>query len=357
VVLDKPVGTLRWKDPYGSGATKTYEYGRWTSPWSSTGFDARTLVPSWTAIASSGSWIRVEVQVRNSSRTSTWDQVADWTYGVSSVHRRSWPAQPDDLVDIDTDTVKATGSNRFSQYRLRVYLYRPQGTTVTPTLYAVQGVAATYATRSQPTSRTTMTRTTELAVPQYSQMTHRGHYPQYGNGGEAWCSPTSTAMVLRFWGKGPKASDYSWEKGTDPWVDHAARYTYDYRYKGTGNWAFNTAYASMYGLWGYVSRFTDLRDAEGFIKAGVPVIAPLAWSKGGLTGAPISSTAGHLMVITGFEKNGDVIVNDPAASSNGTVRRVYQRAQFEKAWLGASGGVAYLIHPGSTKLPANTGRW
>jgi len=357
VVLAKPIGTLRWKDPYGNGTTKTYDYGRWTSPWASTGFDTRTLVPSWTAIASSGAWIRVEVQVRNSARTSTWDQVADWTYAASTVHRRSWPAQSDDLVSLAADTVTANGGNRFSQYRLRVYLYRPQGTTITPTLYAVQGIAATYVTRSQAVSRTTMTSAKELAVPRYSQMTHRGHYPEYGGGGEAWCSPTSTAMVLRYWGKGPKPADYSWEKGTDPWVDHAARYTYDYRYEGTGNWAFNTAYASIYSLWGYVSRFTDLRDAEGFIKAGVPVIVPLAWTKGGLTGAPISSTPGHLMVITGFEKDGDVIVNDPAAASNSSVRRVYNRAQFEKAWLGGSGGTAYLIHPGSTKLPTDTGRW
>jgi hypothetical protein len=34
-----------------------------------------------------------------------------------------------------------------------------------------------------------------LNVPRYSQMTHRGHYPQYG-GGQAWCSPTSLSMLL-----------------------------------------------------------------------------------------------------------------------------------------------------------------
>ena len=43
----------------------------------------------------------------------------------------------------------------------------------------------------------------ELAVPTYSQEVHIGHYPQWDNGGEAWCSPTSTAMVVGFWGAGP----------------------------------------------------------------------------------------------------------------------------------------------------------
>ena len=39
----------------------------------------------------------------------------------------------------------------------------------------------------------------DLDVPMLSQETHAGHYPEYDGGGEAWCSPTSVAMVLGFW--------------------------------------------------------------------------------------------------------------------------------------------------------------
>ena len=60
-----------------------------------------------------------------------------------------------------------------------------------------------------------MTRATSLALPGFSQMTHRGHHPEWGGGGEAWCSPTSVAMVLRYFGTGPKKADYSWTKGAD----------------------------------------------------------------------------------------------------------------------------------------------
>ena len=42
-----------------------------------------------------------------------------------------------------------------------------------------------------------------LDVPRYSQMVHRGEFSQYGGGGEAWCSPTSTAMVLGYYGRLP----------------------------------------------------------------------------------------------------------------------------------------------------------
>nr|WP_276568738.1 peptidase C39 family protein [Aeromicrobium phoceense] len=183
-----------------------------------------------------------------------------------------------------------------------------------------------------------------------SQMIHTGHYPQYGGGGEAWCSPTSTSMVLRYFGLGPKPADYAWASGADRWVDHAARYTYDSSYKGTGTWPFNTAYASMYSTDAVVHRLVNLREIEAYITKGVPVVASVAFGRGQLSGSPISSTPGHLMVVRGFEKDGDVIVNDPAGRTNAQVRRVYDRAQFERAWLKGSGGVTYVIAPRNKRL-------
>jgi hypothetical protein len=56
-------------------------------------------------------------------------------------------------------------------------------------------------------------------------------------------------------------------------------------------------------------------------------------------------------VITGFTSAGNVLVNDPAAPSNGSVRRTYNRAQFERAWLGRSGGTVYVIHDAEHPLP------
>ncbi len=49
------------------------------------------------------------------------------------------------------------------------------------------------------TSRPGPARGVVLDVPRYSQMMHRGDYPEYGGGGEAWCSPTSTSMVLGYY--------------------------------------------------------------------------------------------------------------------------------------------------------------
>lgn len=197
---------------------------------------------------------------------------------------------------------------------------------------------------------------TELAVPHYSQNVHSGQYPQYDGGGEAWCSPTSTAMVTDYWGEHPSPADVAWVDSSyaDPNVDVAARGTFDYTYDGTGNWPFNVAYAAHYGLVGEVTQLRSLAEIEKFIKVGIPVITSVSFSSSELDGAGYS-TSGHLMVIVGFTKAGDVIANDPASHSDSVVRHVYKRAQFENVWLPStrSDGIVYLIHPAGWPMPRN----
>jgi hypothetical protein len=85
-----------------------------------------------------------------------------------------------------------------------------------------------------------------------------------------------------------------------------------------------------------------LEDLEAEIAAGRPVEISHRWEKGELDGAPISRTDGHMIVVVGFTKDGDVVVNDPAAKP-GSVRRVYKRAQIDKTWLMRGSGIAYVL--------------
>jgi hypothetical protein len=78
----------------------------------------------------------------------------------------------------------------------------------------------------------------------------------------------------------------------------------------------------------------------------------IAWKKGDLTGSDIESTNGHLLVLVGFDEEGNPIVNDPASPANATVQRTYPRAEFEPLWLEASGGTVYLIYPPGTVVPS-----
>ena len=93
-----------------------------------------------------------------------------------------------------------------------------------------------------------------------------------------------------------------------------------------------------------MTQLHNLREAEPFIRAGIPLVASVAWQPNKLDGG-IKSTNGHLMVIGGFMGNGDVIAYDPASPDNPSVRHVYNREQFEKAWIPASGGIVYVDRP------------
>ena len=142
-------------------------------------------------------------------------------------------------------------------------------------------------------------------------------------------------MILGYYRALPTPKSYAWvsTRYADRWVDHVARSVFDYGYDGAGNWAFNTAYAAVRTGDAFVTRLTNLREAERFIAAGIPLAASIRFSRGQLSGAPIGATSGHLVVISGFTRDGDVVVNDPAARTDASVRRTYDRGQFERAWL------------------------
>lgn len=328
-----------------------YAVSAWTSPWVTPKRAFTRLVPSWTASTPAGSWIQVLVQVRDGSgRSSGVKDLGRWATGDATLKRSSAGSQSDTVAKVATDTLLATGTP-LTGYRLTVRLMRSPGGAA-PRVTTLGAVTSTSSSSLPATSTPLSRKPVQLAVPGYSQMTHRGHAPRYGGGGEAWCSPTSLAMVLGYYGRLPAASTYRWvPKGTDRFVDHVARLTYDHAYRGTGNWPFNTAYAATRTGRAFVTRLANLRMAERFVRAGIPVVVSVRFAKGQLTGAPISSTPGHLMVLTGFTAAGDPVVNDPAAPTNRSVRRTYDRGELERAWLRGSDGTAYVITDAGHPLP------
>jgi hypothetical protein len=351
-------GRLVFGVPAGdSGGT---ERASWTSPWVEPGFDLTELIASWHAGTPADSWVALEVRARGANGRSSWDTLASWAREDDEFTRTSPGSQTDDLGRVSYDTWLTGGA---SAWQLRVTLLRPAGSRAVPKVFSVGAMASrlpdvsSVATSKPDASSGALGKV--LPVPRYSQMAHKGYYRQYDGGGAAWCSPTSTAMILGYYGALPSERAYSWvrEDYPDRVVAHVARQTYDAGFGGTGNWPFNTAYAAALTGEGFVTRLRSLREAERFIAAGIPLAASVRFSAGQLDGAPISSTNGHLMVIVGFDKSGDVVVNDPASSTRKGVRRTYDRGQFEDAWLkrsgsgGGSGGVVYVIHDGEHPLP------
>ncbi len=361
LVIAKPAGTTAYTDPH-TGRTARWEYATWTSPVHRLAVPATEAIVSWNARTPAGTWIKAEIKGTYTDGTSTpWYVMARWAAGDQDIRRTSVDDQSDGKSTVWTDTLAiddASTGLRLASYRLRLTLYRKPGTKATPTVWRIGAMSSDVPDRfTVPASTPGLAK--ELAVPRYSQEIHKGQYPEYDNGGEAWCSPTSSQMIVEYWGGRLTDGQLDWVDPAyaDPQVCHAARFTYDYQYAGCGNWPFNAAYAATFkDLQGVVTRLGSLTELETLIAAGIPAITSQSFLKEELTGAGYG-TAGHLMTVVGFTADGDVIANDPFSASNEAVRRVYRRREWENIWLrtkrynasgkvvSGTGGICYLYFP------------
>ena len=142
-----------------------------------------------------------------------------------------------------------------------------------------------------------------------------------------WCSAASLAMLLRY-------------HGVDADVPVVARAVYDASYAGTGNWAFNAAYAGAHGLRGLVAYLRGIDHVAAFVDAGLPVAISITWNQGELPGAPLEHSDGHVLVVRGVEPS-HVLVNDPA---HPTIATRYPRTALDLIFR-EHGGIAYLVAP------------
>ena len=358
-------GRRDYVDPFDPTATsRSYDVATWVSPVVRPGFGLTELVSSWNADTPGGSWVEVSVRGRSNGVATKEYVLGRWCrYDPDQgggIHRTSVNGQGDTVATVYTDTLATRSGRVLDEWQLVVRLMRPTGTRQAPRLRSVGAMASALPDDPRvPRSPNGRARGRVLDVPTFSQEKHIGHFPQWDNGGEAWCSPTSTSMVLAYWGAGPRRDETAWVTDalpdeTDPQVDFAARNVYDYTYDGAGNWPFNPAYAATRpGMRGFVTRLRSLTEAEEFIAAGIPLVTSVSFKKGELEGAGYG-TNGHLMVIVGFTPEGDVVCNDPASHlvrDNSQVRVVYDREQFENVWVPHSGGIVYVIHPERHRLP------
>lgn len=349
--------TRRYVDPHRDGEPVSYEQASWTSPEVVPGFPVTDLIPSWNATTPRGTWLEVELAATMDDGSCTgWYALARWAETDEDVHPTSVPGQADRHASVTVDVLTAREPRTIKGYRIRVNLLRAVGAGAAPTVSLV-GVTGSNVAAVPTVARASrcLSVDTVIDVPAYSQQVHRGDFPQWGNGGESWCSPTATSMVLAHWGRGPSPAAYRWVDAghQDGFVDYAARHVFDHGYCGAGNWSFNTAYAGRFGMTAYVTRLRSLAEAERFVEAGIPLVVSVSFTRDQLDGAGYD-TEGHLLTLVGFDQRGHVVSNDPAShsiASNDEVRTVFDRAQFEDAWLERNGGVTYVIHPPDVALP------
>ena len=214
LVLD---GTVRART-YGS--TK-YDVGTWTSAWTTPAAPFTQLIASWSATTPRNSWVEVRVRVTDGATTGRWQVLGRWASKDKHVERTSVPGQSDALGRVDVDTWKATTAA--TGYQLQARLMRRAGATSgPPTISTLGAMVSALPASTTGISTPAAALGTVLNVPTYSQMIHAGEFPQYGGGGEAWCSPTSLSMVLGYYGKLPAVPSWVGARA-DGFVDEVAQ--------------------------------------------------------------------------------------------------------------------------------------
>lgn len=299
------------------------------------GFD--NVVPSFDALTPPGTWVRLTLAARVEGQWTKDYDFGVWALDKDTVVRHSGERQEDGHGKVLTDTLAL--KKKADALRMTVWLFSSKP-GVSP---SIRALSAAMTDTSRTASEQTSDRRawgTVLEVPGRSQLL----YPPDGG---VWCSPTSVSMILAYWGKKLGRNEL-----VVP-VPVAAEYVYDQVYQGTGNWPFNTAYASALGegaLHGLVARFDSFAQVERLIAEGIPVSISIAFEKGELTGSPMARSDGHLIVVKGFTPEGDVVCNDPAFPNDESVNVTYKRQELQRAW-DHSRRSAYVLWPAGTPLP------
>lgn len=298
------------------------------------------MVVSWNSDTPEGTWVEIQAKVL----VNHWDEEGqdkenwtDWlTWGRWSPFIERASVSSEDLlakISVDELIVKGQKGETANKVQLRVILHS-NNHDAKPTLRLLHGTLkntlegqAIDKEFKDPVDISNLNK--YIATPKFSQMIRD---PKIAN---SICSPTTITMIMN-------------GKGEELLPEEVAQNTYDFDY-GFGNWAFAMASVGSYGYEAYVD-YTTIDGLKQEVAKGYPVGVSVKYSndpkKSSLPyveGAP-GITGGHLIVVTGFEKDKDgneyVLVNDSFAPDNETVSRKYKLDQFQNAW---SKKVAYIV--------------
>jgi hypothetical protein len=302
--------TVRLTTPGG------YSEGTYTSPVVEIPRPAARVVPSWNIFCNQNEGWRIEVQVKNAD-----GELSPWFYlgsdGTSAFRGEKMVKCPWGKVAVDNIILEKPATA--VQYRV---LLRGIRNSPSLRLFALAFRHAPPAADDIPDPGL-LTRSKPIVIPCRTQ------YAEAQEIASRICCPTSTSMVLEYLGL------------RIPTAEVAARLFYR-EHDIYGTWWAPPQFACQLGFKGWVRLFSCWKDVQETLAQGQPLIASIAFGKGELTNAPISATTGHVVLVTGFDPAGRVLVNDPANKKpeNGPV--VYDSREFAKAWFG-HGGVAIVI--------------
>jgi peptidase C39-like protein len=278
---------------------------------------AAQILPSFSVLAEPEHSFQFEAQSPGSRAWTSLSPVGPHVFGATDA--------PDGRLRPQIDVLVAGPPIEEIRIRVRIHSAALAALTGVPTLVAVSASGGETEPAVAPAGRIA------LSVPALSQM----ESPEGVR--HRICSPTSVAMVLRYWERPATALDLAAEM-------------FDPRHDLYGVWPAAIRAASRRGVLGYLLRFPSWSAAAWCLARGLPIVASVRYSAGELAGAAIDSTAGHLLVLTGYD-GATVLANDPAAPTPREVPRRYQLADIQRVWLERSGVGYVLFPPGQSTEP------
>ena len=257
---------------------------------------------------------------------------------------------------IDVDFFVASVGSRFTHAQYRITLAQTGSAEAATAKSSIERVALTFSSSAaadaryggdinsgpgtfrtgMPLADSAQPARVALAVPLRSQKTERREIAG------RICSPTSVSMVLAAYGSSID-------------VLSMANLAYDARHDLYGNWPRNVQAAFSSGTPGFVTRIGTWREVEDYLTLGWPLVISIATKSHELRGAPYPATDGHLVVIRGIDANGNVLVNDPAATTPEQAAVTYNRTDLEHVWLRRNLGTAYVLMGQVTQRPRAQG--
>ncbi len=284
-------------------------------------------IVSWNVKRAEGASLSLEAKVVQPAAESSWLGLGRWAIRNDLAPRESQKGQGDDVASVDTDTLLLKRSG--GRLRLRLTL----STLAEQPSPDFSGLWVSFSTKGPVPESQRLPATPILDVPQRCQ----GDYP---NGG-VLCSPTSLSMLMAYW------ADKTNQPNLDRGVPEVVREVFDPVWGGTGNWPFNLAHPGSFpGMAGLVARLSGVEEIHGLVKQGIPVATSVSY--GLLKGKPSPDPDdGHLVVVVGFDANGDPVFNDPGRAR---VRNTYRLADFARAW-NRSRNTVYLVFPSTMRFP------
>ncbi len=264
-------------------------------------------LPSWNATSlSNSSSVQAEMRFFVNDNWSNWVTVGFWnkllwSYGLTSFS----------VGDVAIDYVKLY--SYVNTFQFRINFKRTSTVQASPQLKQIAFFASD---TEYPIDITAITADNPSEI--FIDTDHVYQYAVDDEIGSRICSPATTTMIIKSFGKDVDAYDFAL-KTLDPYWDLF------------GVWPRAVTHASEYGLKGSVTRYRTWSDAFDVLQNGGRIAMSV--------GLPLYS--GHLIMLAGFDANGNPIVHDPAKSSG--YAYTFNKYDLSASWFN-KGGISYTLY-------------